>query len=175
MQQRALAVVDNYLKKKGIEALIPPELMPYELRPVEQRKAIGQYLINNPDARDIKSSDDSKVTFWPTASGVSITPPGLPQEQSDKQTQYSGGAMIDPYRSEPTPDSQAFMPKDTNTLPPGANQAQFQDQARRLNLAPERPMLDTPKPTFDAQIAQQQEQLRKIYDFIYNRNRNPQI
>ena len=48
MQQRALAVVDNYLKKKGIEALIPPELMPYELRPVEQRKAIVfQLLVNS--------------------------------------------------------------------------------------------------------------------------------
>jgi hypothetical protein len=159
LRTRYLAIIDHYLRRNGIEAIIPPENLPYELRSPEQRA----------DWRDATSTVRPNGTVdKPTLQdGMFFSNPAqeAPRRMAD--------AVDSPRESTGSPrqvDGVRDLPEETKNYQRSAMASRLASE--NAGVTQEKPLVATPKEFHMQDQARRQEEFDRIHDFI-NRQRSP--
>ncbi len=159
LRSRLLAIVDSYIKKKGIDAFIPEENRPYEYQSDDERAQIRDRKDTLQYGEHTDPNNDPRF-YYPTA-------PRTPKDENAIKP-------VETVRPEPEEAPVADSPSAT------INQGQGQQlvsryakaalaaklEAQRMGADPEALALAAPKELSAANQAQQQQQLDDVVNFI---------
>lgn len=166
VNSRYLGILDQYLKTHGIDAFIPEDRMPFELRSPEQQAAIRNQL-----SQDAQEGGPLPPTgFLPPPA---LYEPTIEVDGKSHGSQGDGGNRPSLGGVQNT-DANSFLSAVSNanrnrsSVDPYA-QATMAARlgARRLGIAQDAPMFETPRAVFEADQAAKQEELNKVYRYIY--------
>lgn len=150
---RFLAIIDSYLKKHGIDALIPEDRRPYELRTPEQQNAIR----SQANAYEAAPEDDRG-----NAPAVAAPPAFYQYPQQQPAANAGRPAPVSDVSAPPS----YLEPENFQQSALAASIA-----ARRAGVTQEKPLYATPRTFFESQQAAKSEEMQRLHNFIYGQRR----
>lgn len=147
LRVRYLAILDSYLKEKGIDALIPPTSRPYELRtPEEQEGLRNEY---------VYQQGLPEEEFKPPLPSIPKWAPWVPLTQAESQTPEK-------RKEEKAPEEEASYasPEIATSL-----------VGNRLGVTRDVPEFSTSRESYEADEERRKKQLNDIHRFIYGASR----